>query len=131
MTKAELKAIQAMWLLKLSYGIAIIVAGLDKMPFLHLVTQWEKYLNPAILQMIAIQPSFFMVIVGIAEIIVGTLILIKTRLGAWLAIIWLALVIINLFSMKTYFDIIVRDALLIVGLLALVWLNRAQADIAS
>ena len=129
MTRAELKAIQAMWLLKLSYGCALILTGLDKMPFFHLITKWEKYIHPSITDSFMVNPSFFMMLIGIAEIIVGSLILIKTRLGALLGIGWLILVIINLLSLGAHFDLIMRDILIIVGLITLIWLNRAQSEI--
>ena len=130
MTKAELKAIQVMWLLKLSYGFVLIVAGFDKMPFMHKIAAWETYLSPALMKTLTLQPSFLVMMGGIVEMIIGALILIKTRIGAWVAIAWLVVIILNFFSTGKHFDIIVRDVLLIVGLLSLIWLNSAQKDIA-
>lgn len=129
MTKAELKAVQTYWLLRLAYGCVLILAGFDKMPFMHLITNWDSYVSPAVSNALSMDPSFLVILSGIAEMIVGALILTKTRLGAYVAIAYLAIIIINLISMHSHFDIIVRDILIIIGLLALVWLDKAQAEI--
>ncbi len=121
------KAAHARWLLQFSYGIAVIVAGLDKFPFLNKITDWQMYISPKLIEIISIPTSTILVVSGIAEIIVGALILIKPRIGASIAIAWLALIILNLASMHAYYDIIVRDALLIVALLALILLDSAKA----
>lgn len=127
MTKLESKALQAKWLLKLSYGLAVIVAGFDKMPFLNKIVDWQIYISPKLIEFSPFPAATILLISGIAEIIVGALILIKPRLGATIAAAWLTLIILNLFSMQAYFDIIVRDALLIVALIALILLDSAKA----
>ena len=49
-------------------------------------------------------------IVGVIEMIVGLAILTKwTRLGAYVASVWLVLIAINLVSTGMFFDIAVRD----------------------
>ncbi len=125
MTKAESKVIQTAWLLKISYGLAVIVAGLDK--FMNILVDWQIYISPKVVEITTIQPSTMLTISGIAEIVVGALILIKPRIGASIAIAWLALIIVNLVSMQAYYDIAVRDALIIIGLLALIFLDSAKA----
>jgi len=131
MTKAELKAVQTYWLLRLAYGFVLIVAGFDKMPFMHKITEWNHYVSPAITTALNMNPSFLVIVSGIAEMVVGALILTRTRLGAYIGIVYLAVIIANLLSMRTHFDIVVRDFLLIIGLISLVWLDKAQAEIGS
>jgi hypothetical protein len=126
MSRIESKVMQVTWLLKLSYGIAVIIAGFDKMPFLNKITSWQLYISPTLIELLPISAPSILMISGIAEIIVGALIIIKPRIGASIAIAWLALIIINLLSMNMYFDIAIRDALLIVALLALVLLDTAK-----
>lgn len=125
MTKLESKAIQAAWLLKIAYGLAVVVAGLDK--FLNKITDWQMYISPKVIEITSVQPSTILMVSGVAEIIVGALILIKPRIGASIAIAWLAVIIFNLISMQAYYDIVVRDALLIVALVALILLDSAKA----
>ena len=67
-------------LLKLTYGLVPIVAGADK--FMHLLTDWDKYLAPSIANMLPMSAHTFMSIVGIIEIIAGALVLIRPRIGS-------------------------------------------------
>ncbi len=129
MTKVESKVVQATWLIKVSYGLAVIIAGLDK--FMNMLVDWQIYISPKLIEMTNIQVPTILSISGIAEIVVGALILIKPRIGAPIAIAWLALIIINLVSMQAYYDIAVRDALIIVGLLALIILDSAKERITA
>lgn len=55
-------------LLKLTFGLVPIVAGLDK--FTNLLTNWEQYINPSIGGMLPFSGHTFMMIVGIIEIVV-------------------------------------------------------------
>ena len=56
-------------ILKITYGIVPIVAGLDK--FSNLLTHWENYLNPQLASMLPFTPHTFMMIVGVIEIVAG------------------------------------------------------------
>src|SRR6185312_12302406 len=80
--------------LKLTYGIVPIVAGLDK--FTNLLTQWSHYLNPALVRMLPCSAETFMHLVGVIEIIAGLLVLAKTRLGASIVALWLTLIALTL-----------------------------------
>lgn len=66
-------------ILKLTYGIVPIVAGLDK--FTDLLTHWENYLHPGIAGMLPFEPHTFMMIVGVIEIIAGIIVLAKPAIG--------------------------------------------------
>lgn len=50
-------------LLRLTLGIVLIVAGLDK--FTNLLTHWENYLHPGLAKMIPFAPHTFMMVVGV------------------------------------------------------------------
>ena len=130
MTYAEKKALHAWWLLKIAFGIAIIVAGIDKFQFMHLVTSWEQYVSPKVIEIIGIEPTFLVLLAGIAEMIAGALILIKTKVGAYISFAWMLLVIANLLTMGMFYDIIVRDALIAISLYALILLSDAQEKLA-
>jgi hypothetical protein len=54
--------------------------------------------------------------VGIIEICVGILILTTyTRIGAYLMMAWLFIIVLNLLSMFAYYDICVRDSVMALG----------------
>lgn len=66
--------------LRLTYGLVPIVAGLDK--FTNFLTNWEAYLSPALLSRLPFSPHAFMMAVGIIEIVAGGLVLLRPRIGA-------------------------------------------------
>lgn len=112
---------RAKLLLKYTYGLVFIVAGADK--FINLVTQWTKYVSPFVLNILPVSLAHLIMAVGILEIVIGILILSpKTRIGAYLAAVWLLIIVANLLSMGMYFDIAVRDVVMAVGAIALAWL---------
>lgn len=97
----------------LTYGLVPLLAGLDK--FLNLLTDWPKYLSPWMAGLLPMSPQTFMYVVGIIEIVVGLMVLTRwTRLGAWIAAVWLVLIAGNLVTMGL-FDIAVRDLAMAVG----------------
>lgn len=104
-------------LLKYTYGLVPIVAGLDK--FTHLLTDWNKYLAPVVVDLLPFSTGTFMSMVGIIEIIAGVLLLIKPRIGSLVVGVWLVGIAINLLLTGEYFDIAVRDLVMAVGAFSL------------
>lgn len=117
------KKLQVTWfILKLTYGIVAIVAGLDK--FFNVITRWDKYVSPLIQNFLPISLTHFMYLVGVVEIIVGIIILSKyTRIGAYLIMAWLLIIVLNLLSMHTFYDICVRDVVMAIGAYSLAQLT--------
>jgi uncharacterized membrane protein YphA (DoxX/SURF4 family) len=99
--------------LRLCYGLVPIVAGLDK--FTNLLTHWDKYLPQFTIDRLPIPPAQFMMVVGIIEIIAGLAVLTYfTRAAAYVVMIWLALIAVNLI-LAGYYDIAVRDLVMALG----------------
>lgn len=120
------RLVTATSLLKYTYGLVPIVAGLDK--FAHLLTDWNKYLAPVVADILPFSTSTFMNIVGIIEIIAGVLVFIKPKIGALVVCLWLVGIAINLLLTGEYFDIAVRDLVMAIGAFTLYLLlpdNRA------
>lgn len=99
--------------LRLTYGLLPIAAGADK--FMHLLTDWNKYLAPIVTQIIPISPGAFMSIVGVIEIVAGIIVLVRPRTGAFIVGLWLIGIAINLLLTGQYYDIAVRDTVIAVG----------------
>src|SRR5688572_16519830 len=91
--------------LRWTYGLVPIVAGADK--FFHYLTDWNKYLAPAVANMLPFSPTVFMNIVGAIEIFAGILVLLKPRLGSLIVGLWLVGIAINLFLTGQYYDVAV------------------------
>jgi len=108
MNSFESKMNPAWWALRIGLGAAAFLAGLDK--FFNLLANWEGYLSPAIARMLPAGDVTFMHLVGIIEMVVGLAILTRwTRLGSYVAMVWLALIAVNLVVTGRFFDIAVRD----------------------
>jgi uncharacterized membrane protein YphA (DoxX/SURF4 family) len=108
-------------LLRWTYGLVPIVAGADK--FTHILTDWDKYLAPAVANLLPMQPHAFMNIVGIIEIIAGVLVLIKPRIGSLIVALWLLGIAINLLMTGQYYDVAVRDTVMAIGAFSLYMLS--------
>lgn len=113
------------WLvLKFTYGLLFIVAGADK--FFNIITHWEKYISPMVLNIIPVTSQQFIWGVGIFEIVLGLAILtVATRIGAYIAMAWLLIIAVNLVTMGLY-DIAVRDIVMAIGSLVLAFLTDAH-----
>ena len=115
-------------LLKITYGLLFVIAGADK--FFNLIVHWGKYVSPVILDGLKINSTTLLIVVAAIEIILGLLVLTKwTRTGAYGIALWFFIIIVNLLTMMTYFDIAVRDAVLAVGAIALVRLTDIKDEI--
>lgn len=100
-------------LLKYTYGVVPIVAGLDK--FTHLLTDWDKYLAPVVADILPFSTATFMSIVGIIEIIAGVLVFLRPKIGSLVVGLWLVAIAVNLLLTGEYFDIAVRDLVMAIG----------------
>ena len=115
----------AWWALRITLGLVPILAGLDK--FLNLLTNWEMYLNPMIPRVLHLAPVTFMHIVGVIEMIAGILVLSRlVRFGAYIVMLWLWAIALNLVMMGSFFDIAVRDVAISIGAFALAKLSEVR-----
>ncbi|AKD05745.1 tRNA (5-methylaminomethyl-2-thiouridylate)-methyltransferase [Pontibacter korlensis] len=104
-------------MLKFTFGLVPIVAGIDK--FTHLLTNWNKYLAPVVTDILPFSTDAFMKMVGIIEIIAGVLVLVKPKIGALVVSLWLVGIAVNLLLTGEYFDVAVRDLVMAVGAFSL------------
>jgi len=112
------------WALRVGLGAAAFLAGLDK--FFDLLADWPGYLSPIVAQMLPLSPTSFMHAIGVVEMLVGGAILAGyTRLGGYVAAIWLVGIAVNLLTTGHYFDIAVRDAAMAIGAFTLARLTEA------
>jgi uncharacterized membrane protein YphA (DoxX/SURF4 family) len=119
------------WLaLRLTYGLVALFAGIDK--FFNLLTNWQAYLSPTMADVLPVSGAALMRAAGIVEIFAGILILTRwTRIGAYLASIWLLSIAVNLLLTGSFFDIAVRDAALSVGAWTLARLTEVRQPVSG
>ena len=108
---------QAFRILRLGFTVAPILAGLDK--FFHVLTNWDKYLPPAVNALVGGRGHELMLVVGVIEIIAGIGVLVRPRIFAYVVAAWLGVIIVNLIMTGGYLDIALRDLGLLLGALAL------------
>jgi uncharacterized membrane protein YphA (DoxX/SURF4 family) len=116
-------------ILKLTYGLVPIVAGLDK--FTNILTDWSQYLNPNLIQVLPFSASTFMMIVGVIEIVAGILVLWKTEVGAYIVAAWLFCIALTLIASFQFVDVAVRDVVMAIGAYSLARLSRVNDHISN
>ena len=115
-------AYQAYQILHVGFTVAPIVAGLDK--FFNLLVNWEQYLPSFVNDLLGGQGRYFMLAVGVIEIIAGLGVAFKPKIFAYVVAAWLLLIIANLLMIPGYFDVALRDFGLALAALALARLSR-------
>lgn len=118
---------QAFQMLRFGFTVAPIIAGLDK--FLHVLTNWDKYLAPFIPNTLGVQPHTFMMLVGVVEVIAGILVALQPRIGGYVVAAWLFGIIVDLIATGGYLDVALRDLGLLIGAVALARLAEAEATV--
>lgn len=109
-------------ILKFTFGLVPIVAGLDK--FTNILTDWSQYISDGMAGMLPFEPTTFMMIVGVIEIIAGVLVLTKTKIGAYVVSAWLVAIALTLIFSWTYVDVAVRDLVMAIGAFSLAKLSE-------
>ncbi len=86
-----------------------------------MLTKWEVYLAPWIVDMSPISAHQVMLVVGVIEIVAGIAVAIKPRYAAYIVAAWLAGIIFNLLSYPGFYDVALRDVGLLLAALTLGW----------
>ena len=115
-------AYQAYVVLHIGFAVLPILAGLDK--FFHLLVNWDMYLAPLVARVLPFSGHAFMLAVGVIEIVAGLVVALWPRIGAYIVVLWLWGIIINLLLIPSFFDIALRDFGLSLGALALARLSQ-------
>jgi len=113
---------QVQKLLKTTFSIVPIVAGLDK--FTNLLTNWSDYLSDSMKSMLPMNALAFMKIVGIIEIIAGVIVWMKPTVGGYIVMGWLVCIAIQLITGGHYYDVAVRDLVMATGAFSLAQLSK-------
>jgi uncharacterized membrane protein YphA (DoxX/SURF4 family) len=108
--------------LKYTFGLVPIVAGLDK--FTNILTNWSQYISEGFAEILPFEPSAFMMIVGIIEIVAGILVLTKTKIGAYVVSAWLVAIALTLIFSWSYVDVAVRDLVMAIAAFCLAKLSE-------
>ena len=117
----------AFWTLRIAFGLTAFLAGLDK--FMNLLTNWEKYVSPLVLDVIPLSAGVLMRTAGVIEILAGLAILGGiTRLGGYVVAGWLTLIALSLLTTGQYTDVAVRDLVMACGAFVLARLSEVRQE---
>ncbi|MDD7914451.1 DoxX family membrane protein [Polaribacter ponticola] len=116
-------------ILKYTFGLVPIVAGLDK--FTNILTDWSQYISEGFAGMLPFEPTTFMMIVGVIEVIAGVLVLTKTKIGAYVVSAWLVGIALTLIFSWSYVDVAVRDLVMAIAAFSLAKLYEDNQTIAK
>jgi len=120
------KVHSAQRLLRITFGLVPVAAGLDK--FFNVLTVWTQYLDPRFAQLLPFSPETFMHVVGVIEIAAGLLVLSRLQtIGAYVVSAWLAIIAVTLIVSGRYWDVAVRDLVMSVGAYTLASLTQIRA----
>ena len=109
-------------ILKYTYGIVPIVAGLDK--FTNLLADWSQYLSSGLVNIMPFEGNTLMIIVGVIEIAAGILVFLRPKLGALVVMAWLIVIALTLLFSGHFLDVAVRDLVMAVGAFSLYKLSQ-------
>ena len=110
-------AFQAFLLLRVGFALAPVLFGLDK--FFNLLTDWQLYLAPGLVDAFPGDARQLLYVIGAIEIAAGLLVAVRPRIGAYVVAGWLGGIIVSLLSQGAYYDIALRDFGLLLGALTL------------
>jgi uncharacterized membrane protein YphA (DoxX/SURF4 family) len=120
----------AWWALRIGLGLVAFLAGLDK--FFNILTDWSLYVSPLAERLLPISVGAFLGVVGIVEMLVGLAILTSwTRLGAYIAMVWLVGISLNLVLTGRFLDVAVRDVVMAIAAYTLARLTEARQPAAE
>lgn len=114
---------QLQQVLKLTFSIVPVVAGLDK--FTNLLTNWSSYLVTDS-NFLPVDPPTFLKAVGVIEIVAGLIVLLRPLTGAYIVMIWLICIALQLMIGGQYLDVAVRDLVMAIGAYTLAQLTKMQ-----
>jgi hypothetical protein len=112
---------QAFQILRFSFTVAPIVAGLDK--FFGVLVNWDQYLPGVMNRLVGGHHHAFMQGAGVIEIAAGIGVAVKPRVFSVVVAAWLGAIIVNLLLIPGYYDVALRDLGLALAALALARLS--------
>ena len=98
---------QAYQILYYAFIVLMSIAGIDK--FLRLTATWESFVSPAMVSFLHVSPGAITTLAGLVELGAAGAVALKPRIGSWVVVVWLGLIVINLLTMTSHYDMVLRD----------------------
>ena len=115
----------AFWTLRIGLACEQLIAGIDK--YFNKLADWGMYLSPTATKVVPVDPTHIMRAIGVLEILLGLFLLTRwTRIGAYLVMLWLIGIAINLASTGMFYDLALRDCEVAIAAFALAQLATVR-----
>lgn len=123
-------------LLQFGLFVVLLLPSLDEVQYFFtgkwFITDWNDYLAPIVSKTLGLDRDTIMLVVGVVQLLVAILIVVRPRVGGFAAFIGFWLIIANLL-LHTAYDIVIRDfglslAALAVGVAARNVLHAAKGS---
>ena len=99
-------------LLQFGLFVVLLLPSLDEVQYVFsnkwFITDWNDYLSPIVFRTLGLDRDIIMLAVGVVQLLVAMLIIVRPRVGGFAACIGLWLIIANLLLHSAY-DIVIRD----------------------
>jgi len=117
----------AFWALRIGLACEQLAAGGDK--FFNKLADWTMYLSPVATKVVPVEPARFMHGIGSVEIMLGVLLLTRwTKIAAYLLMLWLVGIVVNLVTTGMFYDLAVRDCEVALAAFTLAQLSAVRAS---
>ena len=83
------------------------VTGLDK--FFRVLTTWDAYVSPGVASILHLTPGGVTSLAGLIELAAAITVALKPRIGSWVVTAWLWLIVVNLLTLQSHYDIVLCD----------------------
>ncbi len=125
MTDLDNRLDSSWWALKIGLGVGPIITGIDK--YFNKLADWGMYLSPLATKVVPLNPTTFMHVIGIVEIIAGLVVLSRwTKIGSYVVMLWLLAIAANLVTTGMFYDLAMRDIEIAIGAFALSQLTAVR-----
>lgn len=104
-------------ILQFAFVLIPIAVGIDK--FFHILVNWDQYLSPVARHALGSHAHLFMRAAGIGEICAGIGMALKPHIFSYIVSAWLLSIVINLLLTGSFFDVALRDFVLVLASLSI------------
>jgi hypothetical protein len=125
MTDLDHRLDSSWWALKIGLGVGPIITGIDK--YFNKLADWGMYLSPLATKVVPLNPTTFMHLIGVVEIVAGLVALSRwTKIGSYVVMLWLLAIAVNLVTTGMFYDLAMRDVEIAIGAFALSQLTAVR-----
>jgi uncharacterized membrane protein len=115
-------------LLTYTFVIFLFTIGIDKVVQKNFISDWQSLIGPVVYFLSPLHASTIVIVEGIIEIMLGTLLLTRWKTGSLaLLVLMIAIITTDLFILH-YYNLAIREIILIIVCVAIYLLDRDTTE---